>query len=170
MGRSSPNDKLLLVQALKRKGHVVAVTGDGTNDAPALHEVSTLKCISLMILMNSPFVLFYHRDYHLVLIPCHSISCVGRYRSLNGHFRDRSCQRKFWHYNLGWQLHISCEGLFFPEQTILEYLLMKDNVTKQTPWNSSYPHTKLSHMATCNSMVLRYVKRQPDITAQGESL
>lgn len=39
MGRSSPNDKLLLVQALRSKGHVVAVTGDGTNDAPALHEV-----------------------------------------------------------------------------------------------------------------------------------
>lgn len=38
MGRSSPNDKLLLVQCLKRRGHVVAVTGDGTNDAPALHE------------------------------------------------------------------------------------------------------------------------------------
>ncbi|XP_009757245.1 calcium-transporting ATPase 8, plasma membrane-type [Nicotiana tabacum] len=38
MGRSSPNDKLLLVQALRSKGHVVAVTGDGTNDAPALHE------------------------------------------------------------------------------------------------------------------------------------
>lgn len=42
MGRSSPNDKLLLVQALKKKGHVVAVTGDGTNDAPALHEVTCL--------------------------------------------------------------------------------------------------------------------------------
>ncbi|XP_065006132.1 calcium-transporting ATPase 5, plasma membrane-type-like isoform X2 [Musa acuminata AAA Group] len=38
MGRSSPSDKLLLVQALKRRDHVVAVTGDGTNDAPALHE------------------------------------------------------------------------------------------------------------------------------------
>ncbi|XP_020683408.1 calcium-transporting ATPase 5, plasma membrane-type [Dendrobium catenatum] len=38
MGRSSPNDKLLLVQALRKKGHVVAVTGDGTNDAPALHD------------------------------------------------------------------------------------------------------------------------------------
>eukprot|EP00268_Persea_americana_P056375 TRINITY_DN6643_c0_g2_i2.p1 TRINITY_DN6643_c0_g2~~TRINITY_DN6643_c0_g2_i2.p1 ORF type:complete len:634 (-),score=124.89 TRINITY_DN6643_c0_g2_i2:363-2264(-) len=38
MGRSSPNDKLLLVQTLRKLNHVVAVTGDGTNDAPALHE------------------------------------------------------------------------------------------------------------------------------------
>lgn len=47
MGRSSPNDKLLLVQALRKGGEVVAVTGDGTNDAPALHEVSTL-CLFYM--------------------------------------------------------------------------------------------------------------------------
>ncbi|MQM22942.1 hypothetical protein Taro_056001, partial [Colocasia esculenta] len=38
MARSSPFDKLLMVQCLKRKNHVVAVTGDGTNDAPALKE------------------------------------------------------------------------------------------------------------------------------------
>ncbi|XP_021665208.1 calcium-transporting ATPase 9, plasma membrane-type isoform X2 [Hevea brasiliensis] len=38
MGRSSPSDKLLLVQALRKGGEVVAVTGDGTNDAPALRE------------------------------------------------------------------------------------------------------------------------------------
>ncbi|KAK4425599.1 putative calcium-transporting ATPase 13, plasma membrane-type [Sesamum alatum] len=38
MARSSPSDKLLMVQCLQRKGHVVAVTGDGTNDAPALRE------------------------------------------------------------------------------------------------------------------------------------
>ncbi|KAL8098751.1 calcium-transporting ATPase 9, plasma membrane-type-like isoform X1 [Apium graveolens] len=38
MGRSSPTDKLLLVQTLRKLGEVVAVTGDGTNDAPALHE------------------------------------------------------------------------------------------------------------------------------------
>ncbi|XP_031280487.1 calcium-transporting ATPase 12, plasma membrane-type-like [Pistacia vera] len=38
MARSSPFDKLLMVQTLKKKGQVVAVTGDGTNDAPALKE------------------------------------------------------------------------------------------------------------------------------------
>ncbi|WMV47823.1 hypothetical protein MTR67_041208, partial [Solanum verrucosum] len=38
MARSSPFDKLLMVQCLRKKGHVVAVTGDGANDAPALKE------------------------------------------------------------------------------------------------------------------------------------
>uniref|UniRef100_A0A6N2N2B0 P-type Ca(2+) transporter n=1 Tax=Salix viminalis TaxID=40686 RepID=A0A6N2N2B0_SALVM len=38
LARSSPLDKLLMVKCLKQKGHVVAVTGDGTNDAPALKE------------------------------------------------------------------------------------------------------------------------------------
>ncbi|MCO5568855.1 hypothetical protein L7F22_022556 [Adiantum nelumboides] len=38
MARSSPTDKLLMVRTLKEMGDVVAVTGDGTNDAPALHE------------------------------------------------------------------------------------------------------------------------------------
>ena len=40
MARSSPFDKLLMVQSLKEKGHIVAVTGDGTNDAPALREAN----------------------------------------------------------------------------------------------------------------------------------
>ena len=38
MARSSPTDKYNLVKLLKKTGEVVAVTGDGTNDAPALKE------------------------------------------------------------------------------------------------------------------------------------
>lgn len=38
LARSSPRDKYILVQTLKKLGEVVAVTGDGTNDAPALKE------------------------------------------------------------------------------------------------------------------------------------
>jgi len=38
LARSTPQDKYELVKALKAMGEVVAVTGDGTNDAPALSE------------------------------------------------------------------------------------------------------------------------------------
>jgi Ca2+-transporting ATPase len=47
MGSSSPADKLEMIRCLKEEGHVVAVTGGGTNDALALKEADIVLSMGI---------------------------------------------------------------------------------------------------------------------------
>lgn len=64
-GRTTPDQKLLLIKALKAAGHKTAMTGDGVNDVLALREADcsiamqsgsdAVRAVSQIVLMNSDF-------------------------------------------------------------------------------------------------------------------
>ncbi len=66
LARSTPEDKYRLVSLLRSLGEVVAVTGDGTNDAPALKEADVgLAMVSLMnsfACLYDPGLFLHHCD------------------------------------------------------------------------------------------------------------
>ena len=77
LARSSPEDKKILVEILKSMGDIVAVTGDGTNDGPALKTANVgfsmgiagtevAKEASDIILMTDDFGVYFQAQQVIV--------------------------------------------------------------------------------------------------------
>ncbi|RKO94361.1 hypothetical protein BDK51DRAFT_40529 [Blyttiomyces helicus] len=92
LARSSPSDKHTLVSLLRKLGEVVAVTGDGTNDAPALKEADVgfaMGICGTQIAMNAS---------DIVLLDDNFVSLV---QSIRWGRNVLNCVRKFLQFQLG---------------------------------------------------------------------
>jgi P-type Ca2+ transporter type 2C len=77
LARSSPTDKHTLVNMLRELGEVVAVTGDGTNDAPALKESDVGLAMGIS---GAPLLLPSHAtSFSLLEDDCAAVCCWTSY-------------------------------------------------------------------------------------------
>ena len=80
LARSRPEDKYALVTGLKNKDNVVAVTGDGTNDAPALSKANVgfaMKIAGTEVAKNAADILLMDDNFVSIVV---TVKC-GRHIS-----------------------------------------------------------------------------------------
>ena len=71
MARSRPEDKYALVTGLKDKDNVVAVTGDGTNDARALNKANVgfaMNIAGTEVAKNAADILLMDDNFALIVV------------------------------------------------------------------------------------------------------
>lgn len=71
LARSAPEDKFMLVTGLKECGSVVAVTGDGNNDAPALNKADvgfSMGIAGTEVCKNASAIVLTNDDFCSVIV------------------------------------------------------------------------------------------------------
>ena len=111
IARASPEDKFILVFGLKELGNIVAVTGDGTNDAPALRQAHVGFAMGIRgtdIAKDAADVVLLDDSFSSIVTACK----YGR--------TDNDCIRKF----VQFQLTTNVVAVFM---TFLGGIILKDS-------------------------------------------